>query len=180
MDDLITRWINAGAGNNPVLDACMIALTRYGVPLMILLVVLQWWSREDRKHRRHVCVVAGLSFLLALGINQFILLFVHRARPYTAGITHLIVPPSIDWSFPSDHAAASFAVAAAFLLRGTRARGILLLIGAIGVALSRTYVGTHYVTDTLGGAITGAFGALIVSIAYREGTRLDRRLTSVL
>ena len=36
----------------------------------------------------------------------------HRIRPYDAGLTHLIVAPSFDWSFPSDHATAAFAIVA--------------------------------------------------------------------
>jgi hypothetical protein len=40
-----------------------------------------------------VAIVAGLSFLLGLGLNQLILLFIHRLRPYDAGRTHLLIRP---------------------------------------------------------------------------------------
>lgn len=58
--------------------------------------------------------MVGLSFLLGLDIDQTILLFVHRARPYDTGVSQLIIDTSNDWSFPSGHAIAAFAVAATF------------------------------------------------------------------
>lgn len=180
MDEQITRWINAPAGTHAVLDQVMLAMTHYGVPLLILAVAVQWWSRSDRRHVRHTCIAAGLSFLIGLGLNQFILLFVHRLRPYDAGITHLLIERSADWSFPSDHATASFAIALAFLFQGLRGRAAAFAIAAAAVCFSRIYVGTHYVTDILGGAATAAMAALVVRGLYWEGTRFDQRVTGIL
>lgn len=180
MDQQITRWINAPAGSVPALDMVMIALTRFGVPLLVLLVVLQWWSRTDRLRVRHVCVAAGLSFLIGLGINQLILLFAHRMRPYDGGVSHLIVERSADWSFPSDHATAGVAIAAAFLVHGLGRRGAIFLAIALLVCLSRVYVGTHYVGDVVGGTLTGVVAALMVRCLYWEGTRADKLITRIL
>lgn len=180
MDQEITRWINAPAGSHAALDMVMLAITQYGVPLLVLLVVMQWWARQDRLRLRHTCVAAGLSFLIGLGLNQIVLLFVHRVRPYDAGVSHLIVDRSADWSFPSDHATASFAIAAAFLLHGFKGRGSALLIAALAVCLSRVYVGTHYASDILGGAATGIFAAVLVCRFYRADTKIDRLVTGLL
>ena len=180
MDQAITRWINAPAGSSPLLDPFMVAASQFGVPLLVLLVVLQWWSKQDRLRIRHTCVAAGLSFLIGLALNQIVLLFVHRVRPYDAGLTHLIIGRSADWSFPSDHATATIAIAAAFLLHGWRQRGFGLLIGALLICVSRIYVGTHYVTDVLGGAATGVVAAGAVRWLYWEGTWVDRLVTSIL
>ncbi len=81
-------------------------------------------------------VASGLSFLLGLAINQVILLLVHRIRPYDAGISHLLIAPSADPSFPSDHATATFAIAAAFLLHGMRRVGFWFLAAALLVTVS--------------------------------------------
>jgi undecaprenyl-diphosphatase len=180
MDDAITQWINAPAGKSAPFDTIMISLAQYGAPLLVLLVMLQWWSRHDRLHVRHTCIAAGLSFLIGLGLNQIILLFVHRVRPYDAGVSHLIISRSSDWSFPSDHATATFAIATAFLLRGPKRRGLAFLAGALLVCVSRIYVGTHYFSDVLGGAVTGIFAAAAVRALYLEGTRIDRLVTGVL
>src|SRR5260370_6257749 len=126
MDRSITQWINASDGSNVLLDSTMITVTKFGVPFLILLVILQWWSRRGKLHVRHTCVTAGFSLLIGLGLNQIILLFVHRVRPYDVGVTHLIIDRSADWSFPSDHATATFAIAFAFLLNGVAWRGLAL------------------------------------------------------
>src|SRR5258708_38833179 len=100
MDQAITQWINSLAGSNVLLDSAMIMVTKVGVPLLVALVVVQWWSKIDRTHVRHTCIAAGLSFLTGLGLNQIILLFIHRVRPYDAGVSHLIISgsPVPRWS----------------------------------------------------------------------------------
>ncbi|RFC63838.1 phosphatase PAP2 family protein [Mesorhizobium denitrificans] len=180
LDASVTHSMNGLAGHSAAIDFLMIWLSAVGVPLMVLAVVVQWWRRADRSHTRHVLVGAGLSFLLGLALNQFILLFVHRMRPYDGGITHLLIAPSADPSFPSDHATASFAIAAAFLLHGMRRAGFGIAAAAGLIAFSRIYLGTHYVTDVLGGALTGILAAIIVRAAYRENTRIDRWVTGIL
>ena len=180
MDQIVTRWINAPAGSSPLLDHVMIAASQFGVPLLVLLVVLQWWSTDERPRVRHTCVAAALSFLGGLALNQIVLLFVHRVRPYDAGVTHLIISRSGDWSFPSDHATATIAIAAAFLFHGWRKRALGLFVGALVICVSRIYVGTHYLTDVLGGAATGIIAAGAVRWLYWEGTWADRILTSIL
>ena len=103
----------------------------------MLVVILQWWGRAARQHVRHTCIVAGLSFLLGLGLNQLILLFIHCVRPYDAGITHLIIGRSNDWSFPSDHATATIAIAAAFLIQRIDGRGLLYVGLGLFICVSR-------------------------------------------
>ena len=180
MDVAITRWINAPAGLHPVLDTVLVAFTQFGVPLIVLLVAVQWWARDNRIHVRHAAISSGLSFLFGLAINQAILLFVHRIRPYDAGISHLIIAKSTDWSFPSDHATASMSVVAAFAMQRLPRRTLGLLLLALMVCWSRVYVGTHYFTDVLGGACTGVLAAVIVRLGYRKGTKLDRFATGIL
>lgn len=180
MDNLVTRLINSPVKNNILFDAFAILITNYGIFAIILFVIFQWPSRIDRSHVRHTCLVAGLSFFAGLGLNQIILLFLHRVRPYDAGISHLIVPRSADWSFPSDHATASIAVVAAFGLLGLRGRAWLLGCLAFLVCWSRVYVGTHYVTDILGGAVTGWIAAITVRWLYRKGSQIDRFATGIL
>jgi undecaprenyl-diphosphatase len=83
MDQPITQWINSFAGGNVLLDSIMVMATKVGVPFLVALVVAQWWSEIDKIHVRHTCIAAGLSFLIGLGLNQIILLFVHRSAPTT-------------------------------------------------------------------------------------------------
>lgn len=180
LDVAVTRWINGWSGTSTAADLAMIWISAIGVPLLVVAVAAHWWRQIGRMHTRHVVVAAGLSFLLGLALNQLILLSVHRLRPYDSGVTHLLIARSGDFSFPSDHATATFAIAAAFLLHGLRRRGLGFLVAATVVTFSRVYLGTHYASDVVAGALTGIIAAVVVRSAYWEGTRADRLITGIL
>lgn len=179
MDVAATQWINGLSGSSDILDWLMTAVSTVGVPLLVVSVLLQWWTPPVRSSLRHVLVAAGLSFLLGLGLNDLIALTVHRPMPYEVGVSVLIIPRSPDYAFPSDEATASFAIAAAFLIHGRTRRGFVFLVAAVLVAFSRVYIGDHYVSDVLGGAVTGFLAAWVVWSFYDRGTRLDRCLTRI-
>jgi undecaprenyl-diphosphatase len=75
-------------------------------------------------------------------------------------------------SFPSVHATNSFAIVTLISLFFRR-KGlqISLYTMAVLVAFSRLYIGVHYPTDILAGAILGVVDALIIYYAWR---RLER------
>lgn len=180
LDVAVTRGMNGWAGQSPLIDHLMMWTSEIGVPFLVAAVALQWWHGDNKPHTRHVLLATGFSFLFGLALNQIILLFVQRARPYDAGVTHLLIERSADFSFPSDHATATVAVAAAFLIHGMPRRGTLFLAAAILMIFSRVYVGTHYASDVLGGALTGVIAASLVRPVYQQGTRIDRLMTNIL
>lgn len=71
-------------------------------------------------------------------------------------------------------------IAVTFALGGMRKRALWFGAGAVLVALSRVVVGIHCAGDVLGGALTGAIAAVMVSAAYRRQTRFARFLTGIL
>ncbi|ENN85411.1 phosphoesterase PA-phosphatase [Rhizobium freirei PRF 81] len=179
LDAAITGWINSLSGNS-LLDHVVITISNLGVPLLVLAVAAQWWAGTERTKTRHILIAAGLTFVIGLGINQIILLFDQRLRPYDAGVTRLLIERSSDPSFPSDHATATFAIAAAFLIHNLPRRGLVFLLAAILVSFSRIYIGTHYISDIMGGALTALFAALLVKALYKPETGVDRFLTNIL
>lgn len=180
LDVALTQGMNAWAGQSPLTDRLMVWTSAIGVPLLVAAVALQWWQGNNKPHTRHILLATGFSFLFGLAINQMILLFVQRARPYDAGVSRLLIERSADFSFPSDHATATVAIAAAFLIHGMPRRGALFLAAAMLMVFSRVYVGTHYASDVLGGALTGIIAASLVRPAYQRGTRIDRLMTNIL
>jgi undecaprenyl-diphosphatase len=135
--------------------------------LAILFLARGKWASENA---RHGVVAAGFSAVLALGIAQVISHLWERPRPYIAhpDIAHLFISPSMDPSFPSDHATAAFAIAVSIFLR-SRKVGILALVMATILAVSRVAVGTHYPGDVLGGAVLGTLCALFFYIPAVRG-----------
>jgi len=61
-----------------------------------------------------------------------------------------------------------------------RREGLWFSLAALVVMISRVYIGTHYVSDVLGGALTALIAAALVSLLYREGTSVDRVITRIL
>jgi undecaprenyl-diphosphatase len=98
---------------------------------------------------------------------------VDRPRPplrYTEPKTLVAVPH--DASFPSGHAATSFAAATMLSFSFPRLAPLLYLLAA-AVAFSRVYVGVHYPLDVLGGALLGVLvaTALRLLVAARQRSR---------
>jgi undecaprenyl-diphosphatase len=179
LDLSVTQWINEAAGHNAVLDNLAVFTTTWGVPIMVALVLAQWWIGQPRPNARYQSLSAGAAFLLGLGAAQVILLFVHRSRPYDAGVTHLIVPPTTDWSFPSDHAIASMSIVWTYMLQRNMKWLAVFSAFALLICWSRVFVGMHYVSDVLGGAVLALASAVLVQWIYRPHHRLNRWLTSL-
>ena len=106
----------------------------------------------------------GLAFSLVLN-NWFLKNLVARIRPYEVveGLT-LLTAKATDFSFPSGHAGSSFAAAVAVIatLKKGKTRWLLLVFAVI-MALSRLYIGIHYPSDVLCGALTGTLCGLAAS-----------------
>src|SRR5712692_4460685 len=136
-------------------------------------------KRRDNGDRRRG-VIGRKRPIRALGNDQVADASVVRADPVDAGVSHLIISKSPDWSFPSDHATASIAIVAAFALHGLARRTLLFGLLALLICWSRVFVGTHYLADVIGGSFTGVVAAMLVWVFYREGSRLDRFATGIL
>ncbi len=130
--------------------------------LAVLFLARGKWASQNA--RRGV-VSAGFSAALALGIAQAISHIVERPRPYLAhpGSSHLFVPVSADYSFPSDHATAAFAIATALVLRSPKV-GYLALAMAVVLSVARVAIGVHYPADVLAGAALGSLSALVLNL----------------
>lgn len=118
------------------------------------------------KKTRKVGVVALSSLALSVLIDNVILKnLIARTRPYEiiSGLDSLIGVQR-DYSFPSGHTGSSFAAAVVLYKMLPKKAGIPALILAVLIGLSRLYVGVHYPSDILCGALIGTCIALLVSM----------------
>jgi len=134
------------------------------VPLVAALTVSLWFvARPYGAPRWKLAATSALgSAAIALLANQVIAHVWARPRPFAAhpDAVHLLAARSADPSFPSDHAAAAFAIAIAVLAFSRVVGGSLLALAAV-IALSRVALGLHYPGDVLAGAVVGAAAALL-------------------
>jgi undecaprenyl-diphosphatase len=106
-------------------------------------------------------VVAGILGPVAIGLNFVVKVIVRRPRPVLEGLPPLGGAPS-SLSFPSAHATSSFACATAMTRIAPEAAVLFILAAAI--AAGRPYLGMHYPSDVLAGAVLGTALGLIVPL----------------
>ena len=134
MSDLsITHGLNAWATRHDGVEDGISAYASASEALFLMLVVVLFvvvWGRM-RTLARRAAVAAAASAGIALLIGQVLSHLVDRPRPFVAhpGLIRLFAPHAADASFPSDHATASFAIAAAIMLRN-RVWGSFALVAA--------------------------------------------------
>jgi len=111
-------------------------------------------AAEIRKINLKLLLTAVISSGASFVISQIIGKLFFRERPFVVleGVTKLIEKSALDKSFPSDHTVLSFALAFSVFYFDKR-WGILFIILASLVGLSRIFVGVHYLSDVIGGFI---------------------------
>jgi undecaprenyl-diphosphatase len=161
LDYDLFRAINGLAGRNHAVDAIVVACAKF-LPVVFALALVGLWLTWKRVNQR-AAFLAGISALVALGIGQLIGMAFPRPRPYLTHQVNLLISPTADTSFPSDHATLGFAVAV-LVWRYNRRAGTALLLLALVLALARIFVGAHYPTDVLGGAVLGTLTSIAIAV----------------
>ena len=114
------------------------------------------------KTRKTGCAAALSLILGAIVTNLLLKNIVARPRPFAEleALIPLITKPK-DFSFPSGHTTASFAVALVMLRMLPKKFGIPAVVLAALVAFSRLYLGVHYPTDVLTGFVIALVGSML-------------------
>lgn len=162
IDESILLWVQENLRSEkitPIIQT-MTKLGDYGL-LWIVFSLILMINKDTRKAGKLSLVSIALCFL----INNIILKnLVDRDRPYEVlNELKILIERQPDSSFPSGHAANSLASAIVFfkLFEKKKSKYGILTAGLI-MALSRVYVGVHYLSDVLVGITVGMISGLSV------------------
>lgn len=157
------RTVNGFARDTAWLHGFMIFMAKDGIALFAIALLVGWWiARRQRSPRKVAIAVWGaLAALIAVALVQPIASAADEQRPFVGhpGVLKLI-PHAADTGFPSDHATAAGAIAAALFFISWQLGLISALLAAI-VAFSRVYVGVHFPQDVVAGLALGAVVAVL-------------------
>lgn len=112
-------------------------------------------------------VMCLISIGLSDGTASILKTIFERPRPcQTLEEVNLLVGCGESFSFPSNHAANAFSLATAltYIFRGA---SIPLYFIAVVIAFSRIYVGVHYPSDVVSGALLGISTFFVVLAVYK-------------
>lgn len=159
-DELVHAWFQSQ--RSPWATQAMLLVTYLhstpGLLAMAAVLVVVLWRSGDRHWVPTLLVAIPGAMLLNVAVKHL----VQRARP----VVEQPVLVLESYSFPSGHAAGSaafYTFAAAWLLsrmQGARpAARAAVVAGAVAmtawVALSRVYLGVHYLSDVIAGVLLG-------------------------
>ena len=139
---------------HPWLDRILTAVTHLGDlgAIWALWGVALFWVQRQQS----LLLILAIS-LCALVCNLIMKPLFRRGRPfeYSREVDVLIAEPK-DRSFPSGHTMASFTAAVLICTQLGGWQAVLALTLALLIALSRLYLGVHYPSDVLAGAVFGS------------------------
>ena len=181
VDENALRWIAENV-RVPILNVLMKFYTTLGNAgiLFIALAVLMLFFRSTR--RSGGTALTAMTFGLIV-TNLTIKPLLSRARPWVVMPDFEVLVKSSDPnSFPSGHTCAAFAFALALCLSAPkRWMKIAAVAAAVLMGLSRLYVGVHFPSDVLAGAVIGSLCGLLAGwivprfLRWLEGHRAEHK-----
>jgi undecaprenyl-diphosphatase len=154
---------------------CFVHLADWWVKSLLVIAIGFAADLASRRRFPLAAVLAGISYLVATLLADVLKAATDRPRPSVAdpAIHPLVAVPGSS-SLPSGHAAGAVAAALAVGLVHPRLRWPLLLLAAL-IALSRVWLGVHYLTDVIAGA---ALGCVVAYAAFRVAAIIGARTSS--
>jgi undecaprenyl-diphosphatase len=146
--------------------------------LVIIGICLIADLRTRRRELPLATILAAVAYLAAGGLDNILKNAFDRPRPPLAdAAVHPLVPVPHSASMPSGHAATAFAAAGVVAYFHPRLRAPVLALAAL-IAISRVWLGVHYLSDVLVGAALGLAVAALLVLAVRRGPGIIRPRTS--
>ena len=147
-------WVS-GWWSSPVLDHALPWITYLGSHYaVIVFIILSWIITKQRKILRCLILLYAIQSAVIYGLKFLIqrprpLLFLGTISKLSQGKGEILDP-----SFPSAHATFSFMMATLLGLWFPRYRIVLFIVAGF-IGWTRIYLGLHYPTDVIAGALLG-------------------------
>lgn len=153
------------------LNPIVLFLTRLGDAGVIWILLAAVFLIQKKYQKTGISMAIALLLGL-LATNVLLKNWVCRPRPYVTipGLDALVTAG--DWSFPSGHSTSSMAAAVVIFCRTPRKIGIPAMILGVLICLSRLYVGVHYPSDVICGALIGVLAAACALQMTRDEKQL--------
>ena len=155
--------------HSEVLDKIMVGITYLGEKgiFWIAIGIALLFNAKTRKCGIFMLISMAVGLIIGNGIIKNV---VARQRPCWIDDTiNLLIANPKDFSFPSGHTLASFEAAITILFFNKK-WGIVAIILAILIGISRLYLFVHFPTDVLAGAI---LGTIIACTVYFVGNKVQ-------
>lgn len=139
--------------NGRVLSNIMKVITHMADTVPVIIFCVFALALQNLHFVENFGTIAVISILISQGLVQLIKRFVNRPRPYKVLNTKFTIPPpKCAYSFPSGHTNAAFCMASSLSIAIPILSPVLIL-AASAIGFSRIYLGVHYPTDVLIGAM---------------------------
>ena len=143
-----------------------------GGVLILMLFWVWFYPGPETRRRRQVLVVSLVACVLALAIGRVLVTSLPvRVRPNDNPVFHFAVAPyssnkTPESSFPSDHAILFVALATGIFLASRRVGSLALAYALTVICLPRLWLGFHFLSDLLAGALIG--GGLVLLFNWHD------------
>ena len=184
IDGALLLWINQSAGQNGVLDKLVYDIADANLLKGGVFLAAYWWLWFDRKGmRRREIAVAIIAATVTAALSRLLQVALpFHMRPLHSPPIGFHMPLTVDpetlntfSSFPSDHAMLFFALAVPLWNRSRWLGAVAMIWAVLVICMPRVYLGYHYPSDVLAGAVLGVLCMVVLS-ALVERTSFPKRV----